>query len=100
MRGLALALGLFTASCASTADDSELARTQRCEQIRNHLVDLRFDSTHVDVEVHREAMRQALGDQFIERCVSKLTAEQIRCALAATESAQALRCTRADGTEQ
>lgn len=70
-------------------------RDRRCEQLREHVVDLRLASVidvDVDVAKHRIAMVRALGDDFVTTCVDKLTNEQLECALTATDAQAVARC--------
>jgi hypothetical protein len=65
----------------------------RCERLRDHLADLRLaQSAGVDEAAHREAMKAALGDDFLSRCASKLGSREIDCALKATDAAAAAAC--------
>jgi hypothetical protein len=120
--GIALAL----ASCSSTQDPDEAAR-KRCEQLSDHLIDLRLadvgqDRTiplprirmpppgsldrpvidvpppPVDLAAHRAAMEQALGARFVGTCTSKMTVELVHCALEAKTSAAVAACSRARPT--
>ena len=74
--------------------DDEVAtpRLSPCEQLREHLIDLRLaDAMHVDKDAHREAMRDALGTDFLASC-EKFGDETVACALAATDSSGAAAC--------
>jgi len=98
MRTLLLMIAIATTtSCASSEDPNE-ARARQCAQLRDHLVDVRLAGTQVDVEAHRAAIKGALGDGFVDRCTAQLTRTQIKCALAASDSAHALDCTRESTT--
>jgi hypothetical protein len=79
----------------AASEDSDSAHERRCERLRDHLVDLRLVDTNIDAEAHRAAIKQALGDKFVATCATGLTASQVECALAASDSARALECTRA-----
>ena len=46
----------------------------------------------INVEAHRAAMKQALGENFLGACQQKMTAAQIKCVLAANDSAAANAC--------
>ena len=87
-------LVIILAGCAKHATD-EVDRA-RCERLRGHLVDLRvaeLGELHVDVAKHRAALQQALGDDFVSTCLASVTSEQMKCALAAGDSASASSCT-------
>lgn len=79
--------------CACGAD--EPTGKQRCEQVRDRIVDLHLaDATSVDVKAHRAALRRALGDDFIASCATNLTTAQQRCVLGARDAASATACTK------
>jgi hypothetical protein len=85
-------------SCGAEEDEME-ARTQQCEQVRDHLVDLRLAISHnlgKDLEQHRAAMKQAIGDQFIASCTKTLSAGQASCVLDAKDSQAAAECMAPD----
>lgn len=66
-----------------------------CEQLRDHLVDLRLAGAHgapKDLAMHREAMQRALGDDFIASCEQHMTAPQIRCSTSAGDLAAVSAC--------
>jgi hypothetical protein len=46
----------------------------------------------IDITAHRAAMKQALGDQFVDTCQHKMTAPQLKCLLAAETSSAASSC--------
>jgi len=97
----ALMLALFV-SCAGNSDDSGLAEGPRCEQLRDHLVDIRLADAHVatgvDREAHRAAMKTSLGSEFVASCTGKLTESEVSCALRATDAAGAAACSSASAT--
>jgi len=77
----------------SIGNESEREQTP-CERLRDHVVELRLaDATGVDLVAHREAMRQALGEDFIARCQSAMTERQIECTLDAADLETAASCT-------
>ena len=91
MDRLALITILICAACGADEPTDE----QRCEQVRDRLIDLRLaDATNVDVKAHREVMRRALGNDFIARCATKLTIAQQRCVIEARDSASATACAK------
>jgi hypothetical protein len=84
-------------SCGGSSDDAgDGAETQRCERLRDHLVDVQLSDINpaigVDREAHRRAMTQALGDDFIAGCTSKLSEAQVDCAINAADSAAVAAC--------
>lgn len=89
MRKILLVL-IVVAACGNE-QDNEVELTP-CEQLREHLIDIRLaDAVNVDKESHREAMRQALGRDFLSRC-SQLGDAAVTCALVAPDSASAAAC--------
>lgn len=93
MRSIMIVFALASASCGS-GDETEAATARQCEQLRDHLVELRLQGTNLDVAAHRAAIRQSLGDDFVGTCTAQMTRDQIRCALAASDAPDALECTR------
>lgn len=80
------------AACGRDTDDNAVSE-QRCERLRDHVVDVRLASaTGVEREPHRRAMRQALGKDFVSSCVGSLTDAQVQCALKAPDSAAIAAC--------
>jgi hypothetical protein len=66
-----------------------------CERVRDHLIELRLEVatlSHADVVQHRAAMRQAMGNEFVETCASERQNEQVQCALDARDFAAANAC--------
>lgn len=90
---LGLLITLVVSSCAASGDSGE-SRVAQCERLRDHLVDLRIGNAKVDAEAHRAALRDALGDRFVDSCSSSVTAEQLQCALRADSAAKAVDCTK------
>lgn len=86
---LALLLTIALASCSS--DDAPPVTS--CERLREHLVTLRLaDATGVDRKAHAEAMRSALGSDFVERCKESMSESEVKCVLKATDSTSASAC--------
>lgn len=90
---------VFLVGCGGSDDDEAVTTARRCERLRDHVVELRLadinPETGVDREAHRKAMTQALGDDFIAGCKTKLSEPQLDCALAAADPASAAACTTA-----
>lgn len=85
--------------CGAEEDDVA-ARAQQCEQLRDHLVDLRLSASRSvgkDREEHREALKAALGDEFVDTCAKSISAGQAACVLGAQDSQVAGECMTADG---
>jgi hypothetical protein len=80
-------------SIGSACGAEEPTVEQRCEQVRDRLIELRLaNATGVDVKAHREAMRTTLGRDFVESCATKLSMAQQRCVLEARDSETAVAC--------
>jgi hypothetical protein len=88
---LGLAAGVF--ACADPEEPRESAR-KRCLALRDHLIDLRLSSAEqsVDVAAHRDAMKQALGETFVETCQQEVSADELNCGLSATDLSAASAC--------
>lgn len=76
-------------------DDRPDAKPEtRCEQLREHLIDLRLaDAMHVDKDAHREALRGSMGNEFLTSC-AKLSDQVVACGLTASDSTTAAACER------
>lgn len=71
--------------CSGT--DSDEAPEAQCARVRDHLIDLRLaDATGIEPAAHREALRAALGEDFVARCTSSMTDQQVSCALNAVDT--------------
>ncbi len=82
-------------SCGGGEEDEAKSRSQQCEQLRDHLVDLRLEiakGSANELEQHRAAMKQVMGDQFIEACTTNTTDAQAACVLGAKDSQAAGEC--------
>jgi hypothetical protein len=88
-------IAILVLACGSIEDEGP-PDPRRCEQLREHLVDLQVREVHVatgiDREAHRRAMTAALGRDFVTSCTTRLVASQIRCALDATDPVAAAAC--------
>lgn len=84
----------FVAFSGCASESSEQSRARQCQQLREHLVDLRLAGARVDVAAHRATITRALGDRFLSRCATDLTDAQVQCALKASDPATAMECTR------
>jgi hypothetical protein len=77
-------------------DGDRASSASPCEQVREHLIDLRLATATTlapaDVAQHRAAMRQAMGTEFLETCTSERRTEQIQCALDARDLPSAATC--------
>lgn len=91
MRRYLVVLALI-ASCGGDDDADAVARETPCERLRDHLIDLRLaDAKHVDQAAHRDAMKQAMGGDFLASC-AKLDRAEIDCALDAPDATTASAC--------
>jgi hypothetical protein len=119
MLGRLMSIGVLVVA-TSCKSSSSVDRT-RCEQLRDHLVDLRLAGAHAATErqptlqgaagageaptpaqrpltraelaAHRRVLAQALGDGLVASCEKTMSAQQLDCALAATDPAAAAACT-------
>lgn len=91
-RGRVFVIAVIIASAACAQDPEELS-AKRCQQLREHLVELRVKAAPAieQQDAHRAALQQALGDSFVDAC-QKLPAADVVCALNAADSAAADAC--------
>lgn len=97
-------LVILSVSCGSSSgDDSDRAAedgaaAKRCNDLREHMIDLRLapsaNADGVDLAPHRLALRNALGQRFLDHCVAAMTPEQVECALGAKDSATVGACSQ------
>ena len=83
---------LFVAACSSGRTSGP--STEDCEELRDHMVDVRLGANAPDVDQHRVAMAGALGTDFIDRCVSDRSEAYVSCALGASSSNELSACSR------
>ena len=86
---------LVLAACGAEDASTEERAASPCEQLRDHLVDLRVGNatgTPDQLAQHRAAMTRALGADFIESCEENLDATQIACSTSATDLAAVSAC--------
>ncbi|MEO8550092.1 MAG: hypothetical protein ABI678_08960 [Kofleriaceae bacterium] len=79
---------------ACNGDDSDVTPIRTpCEQLREHLIDLRLAdaSPKVDKDAHRAAMRGAFGETFFSTC-SQMSEDGRACASSATTLSDATAC--------
>lgn len=77
---------LFVTLTACTHDETVDHRS--CEKLRDHLIDVRVKSdgaAGADAAQHRDAMKAALGDDFVDSCERSMSAEQLHCAMNARD---------------
>ena len=90
-----LAACLLASSCASSSarDEESADPPTRCERMRDHLVEIRLaDAAGVDRAAHREALRNALGAEFMSAC-GAMTIMRVDCVLDAEDSSALAACT-------
>lgn len=94
-RVFAVALLLSVIGCDGERDEPVSNEpSRRCEQVRDHLIDLRLtEAMGVDHDAHRAAMKAALGPDFVASCVTTLSRAQAICVLDARDRASADACT-------
>jgi hypothetical protein len=92
MRSFVVVL-LFTAACTTPRNESDLADSELCGELRDHLVELRASETSgIDIAAHRRALVKAMGDGFVSACTASLTVKQVKCALSGQSLASATEC--------
>lgn len=81
---------------AVTCTEQIPVEVNRCAELRDHVVDLQLSNIHiatgVDVEAHRKALTNALGEDFLSSCASKMEDAQVSCILDAKDQAAAQSC--------
>ena len=82
---ISFALGASAASLVSCSSESDAVNRKECEQLRDHIVELRMQSVTADREEHRKAIRSAFGEDFIESCIESTPSNEIQCALASND---------------
>jgi hypothetical protein len=70
MRRIIACVALLHCGCATDSGPTKPS-TKACEQLRDHVVDLRVAELHQDREAHRAALKQALGDHYVSSCVER-----------------------------
>jgi hypothetical protein len=89
--GRFIIVSIVIAACTA----EEPTPDQRCERVRDRLIDLRLaNATGVDIAAHRAALKNALGDSFIESCKTTLTVAQQQCVLDARDAFAANACSK------
>ena len=102
---LAGSLSLLLIACGSADDEGDLSNVEkRCLRMRDHLIDVRLQSTTADVPgadaaragaiaaQHREALTAALGEDFARRCASSMSVAEIDCVLGADDNEAVTAC--------
>lgn len=86
-------LVVLLVACGGGAEAPAEVSQSPCEQVREHMIDLRLASAaKIDREAHREAMRRALGEDFLTSCRETMTDSEIRCVLEARDSLATVAC--------
>ena len=89
---MSIVLLALVASCGGDDDPESSTNETACKRLREHLIDLRLaDAKHVDQAAHRDAMKQAMGSDFLASC-AKLDRADIDCALDAPDTTTASAC--------
>lgn len=88
--GLAGLASLLLA-CASGEDAPATVPRRDCEQLREHLVELRLAGVTTDREQHRRALEHSLGDDFLASCQA-LPRAHVQCARAAADTSALAAC--------
>jgi hypothetical protein len=96
---------LFACGNGRTEEEQARAIEERCLRMRDHLIDLRLETTmppgsasndatrsETTFRQHREAMIAALGEDFSVRCASSLSSAQIDCVMDADDNGTVSAC--------
>lgn len=79
-----------------TCTDRSPVEVNRCAELRDHVVDLQLRNIHiatgVDIEAHRKALTDALGDDFLTSCSSRMDEARVSCLLDASDQDAAQAC--------
>lgn len=81
------------AACTDATPADDKASAGVCAVLRDHLVELRLSSMPADIDAHRAALKQSLGDSFIDGCQQHISAGDVECAVSATTLTDAAGCT-------
>lgn len=96
MRSNLILIGLLAGALVGCGGDDAVESIARpCEQLRDHMVDLRFQravGTPDEIAQHRAAMQQALGAEFVSSCEKLMSPSEVECALRAPDSTTAMAC--------
>lgn len=77
-------VALLCIGCAAGSSEPEKQGTKACEQLREHVIDVRVSEIQQDREAHREALRQALGRSYVTTCLEE-PRERFECEMKATD---------------
>src|SRR5688500_11197569 len=61
---------LAAAAACDGADEGTAASRRDCEQLRDHVVELRLTTVTADRDHHAAALRAALGESFVSTCLA------------------------------
>lgn len=90
-RGIITAAFIFVGSCAGGPSPNPSQR--ECEQLRDHLIDLRMTDVTVDQAQHRQALELAMGTTFVTQCAESMSGADVRCAMSARAATELAACT-------
>jgi hypothetical protein len=82
---------LLVGACAG--DEPAVSRGA-CERMRDHAIELRLRGVVDDLDAHRAAARQVLGDGYVQRCVAETSVAELECSLAAKDLPSLHSCAR------
>jgi predicted component of type VI protein secretion system len=85
---------------ACATPEPEAVDRRACERLRKRVVDLRLGSVasnlpQGDYDAHHAALTSALGEQYVEACLNRVNAAQIRCTEAAVDESSVTQCLNA-----
>jgi hypothetical protein len=87
---ISIAAGLWAGASGCGSEPTRVT-ARECESLRDHLVEMRLATVTADVEQHRAALRASLS-AFVSTCVSDITSEQLKCAMAANDPPSLVGC--------
>jgi hypothetical protein len=90
---------VFAVACAacggSSSTEEKVDQVDRalCQRVRDHLVDLRLRGTvGVNINAHRAALQQSLGEPFLATCEANYTLVEAKCLASAEDEVAASHC--------
>src|SRR5258706_11150322 len=89
--GWAAAAAVLGGGCGAGGDPEEVSRRD-CERLRDHVLSVRLESVTADVDQHRAALAATLGASYIDRCVTDVAPDELRCLMKAGDAAALASC--------
>ena len=93
---LVIAISVGCGGSRDDEDDTARPSLRACEQLRDHLIDVRLSgASGLDATAmagQRAALQTGLGAEFIASCQQTMTRPAVQCALAASDGAALATC--------